>query len=217
VPQIIEHEWNALALLLAGIQNCVVCALKTGKRDVAVTSPAQSACWKNKTPFLTFALRNPSYRMERGGRGSVKMLRATVCAGVVILVSIRVFGQSTANLPTFEAASIKPNKSGERSVSINRSNGRLMTTNTTLKMLITFAYGTPEGGAPCWGAGFLRAVYQGTVFRAGPYPILNLKPPPGMTPARQKGTLDLLQKMNEVDTTDAALDSDTELAAHQLL
>jgi hypothetical protein len=69
--------------------------------------------------------------------------------------------------------------------------------------------GTPEGGAPCWGAGFLPAVYQGTVFRAGPNPILNLKPPPGMTPQRQKAALELLQKMNELD----ALDSDTELAA----
>src|SRR2546425_2455976 len=47
--------------------------------------------------------------------------------------------------------------------------------------------GTPEGGAPCWGAGFLPAVYQGTVFRAGPNPILNLKPPQGMTAQRQKG------------------------------
>ncbi len=27
--------------------------------------------------------------------------------------------------------------------------------------------GTPEGGTPCWGAGFLPAVYQGTVFRPG--------------------------------------------------
>ena len=70
--------------------------------------------------------------------------------------------------------------------------------------------GTPEGGAPCWGAGFLPAVYQGTVFGAGPNPILNLKPPPGMTPERQKGALELLQKMNELDTP---LDSDTELAA----
>jgi Protein of unknown function (DUF1501) len=69
--------------------------------------------------------------------------------------------------------------------------------------------GAPEGGAPCWGAGFLPAVYQGTVFRAGANPILNLKPPPGMTPERQRSTLELLQKMNEMDT----LDSDTELSA----
>jgi hypothetical protein len=69
--------------------------------------------------------------------------------------------------------------------------------------------GAPEGGAPCWGAGFLPAVYQGTVFRSGPNPILDLKPPPGMTPERQRSTLELLQKMNEMDT----LDSDTELSA----
>jgi hypothetical protein len=73
--------------------------------------------------------------------------------------------------------------------------------------------GTPEGGAPCWGAGFLPAVYQGTVFRAGPNPILNLKPPPGMTPERQRRALELLQKMNDIDTPDSALDSDSELAA----
>jgi len=69
--------------------------------------------------------------------------------------------------------------------------------------------GAPEGGAPCWGAGFLPAVYQGTVFRSGANPILNLKRPPGMTPERQRSALELLQKMNEMDT----LDSDTELSA----
>src|SRR5690348_17464306 len=69
--------------------------------------------------------------------------------------------------------------------------------------------GTPEGGTPCWGAGFLPAVYQGTVFRSGPAPIVNLKPPEGMTPQRQRHTLDFLQKMNEMDT----LDGDSEMAA----
>jgi hypothetical protein len=69
--------------------------------------------------------------------------------------------------------------------------------------------GTPEGGTPCWGAGFLPAVYQGTVFRPGPKPIVNLNPPAGMTPGRQRRTLDFLQSMNEMDT----LDTDTELAA----
>jgi hypothetical protein len=69
--------------------------------------------------------------------------------------------------------------------------------------------GTPEGGTPCWGAGFLPAVYQGTVFRPGPNPIINLHPPAGVTPDRQRRTLDFLQSMNEMDT----LDSDTEMAA----
>src|ERR1700683_3026928 len=69
--------------------------------------------------------------------------------------------------------------------------------------------GTPEGGTPCWGAGFLPAVYQATVFRSGPSPILNLRPPAGVTPERQRRTLDFLQKMNEMDT----LASENEMAA----
>lgn len=69
--------------------------------------------------------------------------------------------------------------------------------------------GTPEGGTPCWSAAFLPAVHQGTVFRSGANPILYLKPPPGMTPERQRKALDLLQRFNDLDT----LDTDTELAA----
>lgn len=69
--------------------------------------------------------------------------------------------------------------------------------------------GTPEGGTPTWGAGFLPAVNQGTVFRSGPNPIMHLKPPAGVTPAQQRRTLDLLQKMNELDTQEL----DTEMAA----
>jgi hypothetical protein len=69
--------------------------------------------------------------------------------------------------------------------------------------------GTPEGGAPCWGSGFLPAVYQGTMLRKGANPILNLKPPAGVTQEQQRRTLDFLRKMNE-----ANLDSeDTELSA----
>jgi len=69
--------------------------------------------------------------------------------------------------------------------------------------------GTPEGGTPCWSAGFLPAVYQGTLFRPGANPILNLKPPAGMTPARQRATLDFLQQMNDLDTAP----HDSEMAA----
>jgi hypothetical protein len=69
--------------------------------------------------------------------------------------------------------------------------------------------GTPEGGAPCWGAGFLPAVYQGTVLRKGPNPILNLKPPADVRPDQQRATLDLLQRMNRLDLDP----EDTELSA----
>jgi hypothetical protein len=69
--------------------------------------------------------------------------------------------------------------------------------------------GTPEGGAPCWGAGFLPAVYQGTLLRKGANPVLNLKPPVTVGGEQQRRTLDLLQKMNEIDLDP----DDTELSA----
>ncbi len=69
--------------------------------------------------------------------------------------------------------------------------------------------GAPEGGPPCWGAAFLPAVYQGTLLRPGPKPILDLQRPAGMTADRQRRTLDLLRSMNELD----AGEHDTEMAA----
>jgi hypothetical protein len=75
--------------------------------------------------------------------------------------------------------------------------------------VMTQPEGTPEGGAPCWGAGFLPAVYQGTLFRKGSSPILNLKPPAGVDSVQQRRTLDLIKRMNEVDLDPG----DTELAA----
>jgi hypothetical protein len=69
--------------------------------------------------------------------------------------------------------------------------------------------GTPEGGTPCWGSAFLPAVYQGTLLRSGPAPVLNLKPPAGVTEMQQRATLELLQKMNDLDTPDG----DSEMAA----
>ncbi len=68
--------------------------------------------------------------------------------------------------------------------------------------------GTPEGGAPCWGAGFLPASYQGTLFRPGPNPIVNLKPTSkDQTLPQRRRTLDLLRQMNEadLDPTDSEL------------
>jgi hypothetical protein len=69
--------------------------------------------------------------------------------------------------------------------------------------------GTPEGGAPCWGPGFLPAVHQGTLLRPGPSPLLNLRPPAGVSLDRQRRTLDLLRAMNEDDLAT----NDSELAA----
>jgi hypothetical protein len=82
--------------------------------------------------------------------------------------------------------------------------------------VMTQPEGTPEGGAPCWSAGFLPAVYQGTVLRKGATPILNLKPPEGVSPERQRRTLDLIQRMNAVDLDPADSELTARIATYEL-
>lgn len=57
--------------------------------------------------------------------------------------------------------------------------------------------GGPIGGAPNWGNGFMPAAYQGTQFRSTGDPIVDLLPPKGLPPERQRRWLDLLQKLNQ--------------------
>ncbi len=105
-------------------------------------------------------------------------------------------------------------------------NGRLFATHPSIGAWVTYglgsesdnlpAYvvmpqpeGTPEGGTSCWSPGFLPAVYQGTLLRPGPNPILDLKRPEGMSASRQRRMLDYLQELNQLD----GADRDSELAA----
>jgi hypothetical protein len=54
----------------------------------------------------------------------------------------------------------------------------------------------PQGGTANWSNGFLPASFQGTPLRAQGTPILDLNPPPGMTPQVQRRNLDLLGRLN---------------------
>lgn len=68
-----------------------------------------------------------------------------------------------------------------------------------------------KGGSPAYGSGFLPATYQGTLARTGGDPILDLKPPSGMSAAEQRRTLDLIGKLNAHHLESRS--EDTELAA----
>jgi hypothetical protein len=57
--------------------------------------------------------------------------------------------------------------------------------------------GALEAGQPMYAHGFLSAVYQPIMFRAGEHPVLNLNPPPGIIPGRRRKTLDLIRALNE--------------------
>jgi hypothetical protein len=78
-------------------------------------------------------------------------------------------------------------------------------------VVMTDARGGPLGGPNDWGAGFMPAAYQGTVFRSTGDPIVDLKPPAGMTAEDQRARLDALAKLNEIDMQ--RFPGNTELAA----
>ena len=73
----------------------------------------------------------------------------------------------------------------------------LGTENRNLPGFVVVGRGAPAiGGAAQWGNGFLPAAYQGTLFRTGSTPIINLKPRPGQSLDRQRNELDLLRWFN---------------------
>lgn len=74
--------------------------------------------------------------------------------------------------------------------------------------------GVLEGGAPCWGAGYLPASLQGTLLRRGRSPILNLKPPPGVTEEDNRRTFELVRKLNRQQPSDAA--DEARIASYEL-
>ncbi len=74
------------------------------------------------------------------------------------------------------------------------------------------------GGTANWGSGFLPAAYQGTLLRSADPPILDLNPPADLPPEAQRGSLDLLARLNQKHAKDRAGDTDLEarMAAYEL-
>jgi hypothetical protein len=76
----------------------------------------------------------------------------------------------------------------------------------------------PVGGTKNWSSGFLPAGYQGTQFRPGASPILDLAPPQGVSVERQKGKIDFLAEINRRFNRSRKDDSDLEarIASYEL-
>jgi hypothetical protein len=92
--------------------------------------------------------------------------------------------------------------------------------NRNLPGFVVFTEGTGDvaGGARNWGTGYLPATYQGTHFRGGPNPILNLATPADVGPDRQRDKLELVTKLNDIHRRERPGDSqlDARQAAYEL-
>jgi hypothetical protein len=53
-----------------------------------------------------------------------------------------------------------------------------------------------KGGPSAWSNGYLPATYQGTTFRPGATPVVDLRPQRGISPLEQQGTIELLRDLN---------------------
>src|SRR5687768_8584636 len=71
--------------------------------------------------------------------------------------------------------------------------------------------GGPISGAKNWSSGYMPASYQGVILRSAGEPILDLKPPAGMSPAAQRRLLDTLGAYNREHL--ASRGDNSELAA----
>ena len=64
-------------------------------------------------------------------------------------------------------------------------------------VVMTDPRGGPIGSASNWTAGYMPAAFQGTLFRSGGSPLLDLATPEGIDDRTQRRSLDLLKKLNE--------------------
>ncbi|MFN3325451.1 MAG: DUF1501 domain-containing protein [Bryobacteraceae bacterium] len=83
--------------------------------------------------------------------------------------------------------------------------------NQNLPGFVVLLEGGVRSGPAIYGQGFLPAAYQGTSFRPGRNPILNLSPPAGMKDGDQRDFLATLQKLNRKHLS--ARNEDSELMA----
>lgn len=90
--------------------------------------------------------------------------------------------------------------------------------NQNLPAFVVMSDGAMKSGPQGYGAGYLPAVYQGTVFRAGQYPILDLATPPNTSQTTQRATLDFIQEMDRRHLATRPNDSELEarLSAYEL-
>ncbi|MBM3784218.1 MAG: DUF1501 domain-containing protein [Acidobacteria bacterium] len=90
--------------------------------------------------------------------------------------------------------------------------------NENLPAFVVMSDGAMKCGPQGYGAGYLPAVYQGTIFRPGPVPVLNLAVPAGTSAQTQRATLDFIGAQNKEHAIARAGDDELEarLASYEL-
>jgi Protein of unknown function (DUF1501) len=76
--------------------------------------------------------------------------------------------------------------------------------------------GALEAGQPMYSNGFLPAVFQPTLFRAGGKPVLNLDLPPQVTLEQRRRTLDFIRQLNQAELSPQDQEFNARIEAYDL-
>ncbi|MEX2264547.1 MAG: DUF1501 domain-containing protein [Bryobacteraceae bacterium] len=90
--------------------------------------------------------------------------------------------------------------------------------NQDLPAFVVMSDGAMKSGPQGFGAGYLPAVYQGTLFRRGKYPVLDLAAPEGVSDRTQRATLDFIGAMDRrhIEARPGDTDLEARLASYEL-
>lgn len=91
--------------------------------------------------------------------------------------------------------------------------------NLPAMVVMTETDGKVKGGTPCWGNGFLPAIYQGSPVQSSGTPILYVDRQQSLTDAQQRKILDFSQSLNQQHSgriSAAARELDSRIASYEL-
>src|ERR1051326_3844052 len=153
----------------------------------------------NRIDFAKAPMRGSPWKFDKHGRCGMEIseLYPGIASKADEIVLIRsCFGDAFDHAPAMYLRHSGSQFPGRPSLGSWVTYG-LGTENQNLPAFVVMSDGAMKSGPGVYSAGFLPAVYQGTVFRSGQYPVLNLATPQGVSDRAQRNSLDLIAELNQ--------------------
>jgi hypothetical protein len=166
----------------------------------------------SRIDFTKAIVRGPAFPFRRHGRGGTEIsdLFPHMARHADDFVLVRsCYGDAFDHAPAMYLMTSGSQLPGRPSLGAWSIYG-LGSENRNLPSFVVMSDGAMKCGPQGYGSGFLPAVYQGTVFRSGAAPVLNLASPPSAAANTQRTTLDFIGAQNREHLTARAGDDELE-------
>ncbi len=174
----------------------------------------------SRIDFTKALIRGTPWKFARHGRSGIEVSELfTHTAGLVddLVVVRSCYGDAFDHAPAIYSLNTGSQFPGRPCLGSWTVYG-LGSENQDLPAYVVMTDGPLKSGSQGFGAGYLPAVYQGTRFRGGLNPILDLATPEGISGQTQRDTLDFIRTMDRMHLENRAHDSELEarLASYEL-